>query len=350
MGDLAPRSRVLRIANTIGFVIAIGMLDFISGYRISFSIFYLLPIGYAMWSLGMGVAIPIACLSVGVWLLGDWMAGMEYPNPFVPIWNASITLGFYLVVIALLSWVKWFQRTLESRVEQRTRALAEEIEIRQELQKEILIISEREQQRIGHDLHDTLCQHLTATAIAGQILQEKLVAESRPEIADAGQIVDMVEEGIAIARSLARGLFPVEIEGQGLISALKELAATHDGRNGIACRFQGDPPAMVQDTFAAAHLYRIAQEAVRNAVKHSGAASIVIGLEQMPEAAVLTIRDNGKGIGTPSDISTGLGLHIMRHRAEIIGAVFNVRSGAEGTEISCELPLADSAKIGRGPT
>jgi signal transduction histidine kinase len=338
MNDLDPRSRALRIVLTFCVVLIIGLADFTSGYEISFSLFYLLPIGYAMWNLSTVSAVLFACLSVAVWLLGDWADGVTYLNPFVPVWNASITLGFYLVVIVLLGWVKWFQSTLESRVIQRTRALAAEIERRQQLQKEILIVSEREQQRIGHDLHDTLCQHLTATAIAGQILQEKLTVSQRPETEDAEQIVDMVEQGIAIARGLARGLFPVEIEGQGLISALHELAAMQDGRNGIACRFVPDRSVMIEDTVAAAHLYRIAQEALRNALKHSGAAQVMIGLARAPAAAVLTIRDDGKGIGDTATTGAGMGLHIMRHRAEIIGAAFSVQTGPGGTVIQCELP------------
>jgi len=350
MSDLDARSRALRIVLTFCVVLIIGLADFASGYRISFSIFYLLPITYALWNLGTRFAIFYAFMSAGIWLLGDWGAGVEYPNPFVPIWNASITLGFYLVVIGLLAWVKWFQRTLESRVIQRTRALADEIERRRELQKEILIVSEREQQRIGHDLHDTLCQHLTATAIAGQILQEKLTASSRPETEDAAEVVDLVEQGIAIARGLARGLFPVEIEGQGLISALQELAATHDGRNGVACRFHAVRPVMIHDTIAGAHLYRIAQEAVRNAAKHSGAKSIVIELAPAASGALLTVADDGRGIADTSGAGGGMGLHIMRHRAEIIGASFSLQSTPAGTRITCELPLADAAKIGCSPT
>jgi len=339
MSDLEPRSRALRIALTFGVVLSVGLADFATGYSISFSIFYLLPITYAVWNLGVRAGIAFAFLSVAIWLLGDWGAGVVYPNPFVPVWNGSITLGFYLVVVGLLEWVKWFQKTLESRVTQRTQALASEIERRQELQKEILIVSEREQQRIGHDLHDTLCQHLTATAIAGQILQEKLIASSWPETEDAAQVVDMVEQGIAIARGLARGLFPVEIEGPGLISALHELAAMQDGRNGIACRFQSGQPVMIHDTIAAAHLYRIAQEALRNAVRHSGATSIVIELSPTPSGAVLSVTDNGKGIADPPAPGAGMGLHIMRHRAEIIGAIFTLDSNPGGTRIICELPL-----------
>jgi signal transduction histidine kinase len=155
---------------------------------------------------------------------------------------------------------------------------------------------------------------------------------------DASQIVEMIEQGIAIARNLARGLFPVEIEAEGLISALRELAATHDGRNGVACRFESEDPALIHDTYAAAHLYRIAQEAVRNALQHSGARNIVISFAQDGTSARLTVRDDGAGIPNRSNGRKGMGLHIMRHRAGMIGARFGVESGAPGTVVSCSVP------------
>jgi signal transduction histidine kinase len=356
MRDPRSFSRPARIAAALAILLVVGYLDYLTGYEISFSIFYLLAISFALWNVGTAFAVFIAVLSIASWLVGDSAAGVTYPNQFVPIWNASITFGFYLVVIWLLSRVKSFQGTLEARIVQRTAALAAESERRRQLEKEILIISEREQQRIGHDLHDTLCQHLTATAIAGQILGEKLSAESRPEVDDASQIVEMVEEGISIARNLARGLFPAEIEAEGLISALRELAATHDGRGGVACRFETEKPPLIDDTITAAHLYRIAQEAVRNAVRHSGARNVVIGLADDGVGAKLTVRDDGTGIPEPSEGRKGMGLHIMRHRAGIIGAGFQIDSDSRGTLVSCTLPARQresppaAAIIRRHPT
>jgi signal transduction histidine kinase len=331
----------------LGIVLVVGLADFATGYEISFSIFYLLPICYALWNLGTLFATAVAALSIASWLLGDWAAGVVYPNQFVPVWNACITFGFYLVVIWLLSRLRTFQETLEDRVRQRTAALAAEIQTRHELEKEILIISEREQQRIGHELHDTLCQHLTGTAIAGQVMGEKLAAESRPEVRDAEQIVDLIEEGIEITRNLARGLFPVEIEAEGLISAFRELARTYDQRNGMACRFEADQPALIHDTVLAAHLYRIGQEAVRNAVQHSGARNIVIRFAEEGGSSRLSIRDDGTGIPSVVGERKGMGLHIMRHRAGMIGAEFGIQSDQHGTVISCSVATPG---IGPRPT
>jgi signal transduction histidine kinase len=330
------RSPQVRVAVAVALVLVVGVLDYLTGYQISLSLFYLLPITFALWTVGTPFAVVVALLSIAIALLTDWAAGITYPNRFIPVWNAFIILGFYFVVIWLLSRLKTFQQTLEDRIRRRTAALADEIAKRHELEKEILIISEREQQRIGHEIHDTLCQHLTATAIAGQVLGEKLHAESLPEVGDATQIVELIEQGIEIARKLARGLFPVEIDSEGLISALRELAAGNDGRGGIVCRFESEDPPLIPDSFIAAHLYRIAQEAVRNAVQHSGARRIVVSLtDEGSDAARLAVRDDGHGIGTPDRVKKGMGLHIMRHRAGMIDASFEIQTHSSGTVVSC---------------
>jgi signal transduction histidine kinase len=331
--------RLLPIVFAVVIVGAVGFVDYVTGYEVSFAVFYLLAISVALWCVGTAFAVALAVLSVAIWLLGDWAAGAKYQNPWAPVWNAAITLMFYLIVIALLSKIKSFQNTLDTRVRERTAALVDQMARKERLEREILDISEREQQKIGRDLHDTLCQHLTGTAIAGQVLGEKLAAESRPEVTDAAQIVGLIEEGIEMARGLARGLFPVAIETEGLISALRELAATNDGRNGISCRFEEKRPALIDDPFVAAHLYRIAQEAVRNAVRHSGARNIAISLAETDGAAKLTVRDDGKGVGNLSEEGKGMGLRIMRHRAGIIGATFDIASDARGTAVLCSMPL-----------
>lgn len=129
---------------------------------------------------------------------------------------------FYFIVVWLLSSLRSFHRELEATVRQRTQALTQEMAERQRLEEEILRVSERERRSIGHDLHDSLCQHLTGTALAGQVLGERLAAKSLPEAADAEKVVGLVEEGITLARNLARGLYPVDVEAGGLMDAFQE--------------------------------------------------------------------------------------------------------------------------------
>ncbi len=214
------------------------MADYLTGYEISFSVFYLLAVFLAVWSVGKEFGVIISLLSTITWLAADLTAGAQYTNPLVPIWNAMIVLSFYLVVVWLLAKLRSLYAELEERVRQRTLALTAEMSERERLAKELLTISEREQRRIGQDLHDSVCQHFTATALASQVLEEKLAGRGLPEATDAAKIVDLVEQGITLARNLSRGLYPVELEAEGLMAALHELAAHATNQFKIDCRFR----------------------------------------------------------------------------------------------------------------
>ena len=201
--DQQPR-RTLIIA-AIAVLVLIGVVDYITGFEILFSAFYLLEVGLATWFIGKGFGSIMAVASVVVWIGGDMAAGAHYSRPFVPIWNATILLVLYFAVVWLVQSLRKLQNELEQKVRQRTLALTQEMAERSRLEKEILEISEREQRRIGHDLHDSLCQHLTATALAGQVLTQKLEDCALPEAKSANQVVELVENGISLARNLARG-------------------------------------------------------------------------------------------------------------------------------------------------
>lgn len=333
------RRRVVTLSFFI--MIAVGLADYLTGYDISFSVFYLLAIGVAVWFVGRRFAILISALSIATWLAADWAAGATYSSSFTLVWNAVITLVFYMVVVWLLSLLKSSQETLEERVRQRTVALTEEILERERLEKEILSITEREQQRIGCDLHDGLCQHLTGTAIAGLLVEQNLTEANLPTAAkDVKRLVDLVEEGISLARDIAHGLAPIQFDPRGLTDALQELAATTRERIKIDCRFECDSLVLVDDTATVMHLYRIAQEALNNAVRHGRANCIIIRFSAVAECMVLVIKDDGCGLPSLPSEGKGIGLRIMKHRATMIGASFSAsRDPAGGTIVMCSLPI-----------
>jgi signal transduction histidine kinase len=336
--QLEDRSRFGLIVLAFVIIAVIGWVDYLTGYEISFSVFYLLSVALAVWFVGKWFGVLVSALSVAVWVVGDFASGARFANPLVPIWNALVVLTFYLVVVWLLANLRSFHQNLELQVRQRTRALTEEIAERERLERELLEISEREQRRIGQDLHDGLCQHLTGATLAGQVLEEKLAARGLPETTDASRVVEIVEEGINLSRRLAKGLYPVEMAADGLMLALEEFAATSSALFKVTCRFECDSPVLVHDTATAGHLYRIAQEAVRNAIKHGRAKNILIRLEAGETGNELSIRDDGTGLPDPLPKERGMGLRIMAHRSAMIGAKFEVRRGEPGgTVVTCEV-------------
>lgn len=348
--QLENRSRIALIAIAFLIVAVIGAVDYLTGFETSFSIFYLLPIGLAIWFVGRGFAIFTSILSVVVSLAGDLARGAHFSSPFVPAWNASILLAFYFVVVWLLASLRSLNRNLEGQVRQRTSALTEEMAERERLERELLEISEREQRRFGQDLHDGLCQHLTGATLAGQVLEEKLAARNLPEATDANKVVELVEEGITLSRKLAKGLYPVDMEADGLMLALEEYAATSTKLFKVSCRFECDLPVLIHAPATAGHLYRIAQEAVSNAIKHGKAENILIRLDANEEGTVLSIKDDGTGLPEPLPKDRGMGLRIMAHRSGMIGGKFNARRDATGgTLVTCELCAEpNSEKLRRG--
>jgi len=338
-------SRPTLIAAGLGLLLLIGVVDYLAGFEMLFSVFYLLEVGLAAWFVGRGFGLIMSVLSAIVWIGGDVAAGAHYSNPFIPVWNGLILMVFYFIVVWLLTSLRSLHRELESRVQQRTLALRREMSERQRLEEEILKVGEREQKRIGHELHDSLCQHLTATALAGQVLGERLAAKSLPEAADAGKVVELVEEGISLARNFARGLYPVEMEAEGLMAAFQELAGNTTKGAKVVCEFDCATPVLIHDDAAATHLYRIAFEAVRNALHHGKPRRIGISLAERLGLLTLTIEDDGTGVPETKPDSKGLGIRIMAYRAAMIGGSFAIEPAPTGgTIVTCTLPNAKSAR------
>lgn len=215
---------------------------------------------------------------------------------------------------------------------------AMEVTERKRLEEEILQIGEMEQRRIGQDLHDGICQHLAGIEIKSQLLAEILEKKSKNHAAQADQIAGHVREVIAQTRSLARGLSPFILEAEGLISALKELTASAQSLFRVKCNFEADSSISIADKAVATHLYRIAQEAVTNAVKHGKASNIQISLTKAADKIVLAVSDDGVGFKPGHQSGTGMGLRTMQYRAGIIGAALLVQTLTKGgTRIVCFL-------------
>jgi signal transduction histidine kinase len=325
-----PSKKKRYMALTFGLVAVIGAADYLTGFELSLLVFYFLPVCVAVAAVDWRFGTLTAVLSVATWLAGDYAAGAPFVNTFVPVWNALIALGTYLIVVWLLASVIALQREMEERVLQRTAALTDEIAERVRLEKVVLEITERERRAIGHDLHDGLSQHLTGTALVAQALGTRMALRSPQDAAEVAKIVGLIEQGIEQTRSLAKGLLLAEIERDGLVDALRELAANLRSQHHVECVFTCGAAASLDESGTATHLYRIAEEAARNAVRHGRAKRVDLRLSIEKSGLVLAVRDNGSGLPAQAARGQGLGLRIMAHRAAIIGASLSVEAHPDG--------------------
>jgi PAS domain S-box-containing protein len=211
----------------------------------------------------------------------------------------------------------------------------EDITERRRLEAEVLEIASAEQRRIGQELHDDAGQLLTGLGLMARVLADRVEATS-PEHRIAARIVDGIGEVLDRIRGVVKGLIPVEVDVDGLMAALADLAFQTNELDGIACRFDCAEPVTVPDNTTATQLYRIAQEAVTNAVRHGRPRNIRIALGRDAGRIHLSIRDDGQGLPEPLDEHVGHGLRIMRYRAGLVGASLSIGRAREGgTEVRC---------------
>jgi signal transduction histidine kinase len=312
----------------------VGYADYLTVYERSLLLFYLLPISLAAWFGDFAFALAIVVVCVLVSLLSDIASGI----PALKLWNIGMAFASFALYAGVLSKLRTLVRELDRRVDERTAALEREMAERRRLDQDIARVADRERRRLGHDLHDKLGQHLTGTALTAQVLKEKLAARSAPEATEAEKLVRYVEEGIDLTRNLARGFFSPEVDSDGLVAALQHLADDARERFQINCVLDCKESIRVNDSTVANQLYRIAQEAVTNSVKHGAAKQIDIRLAIDGPELCLAIIDDGIGFPDKAPQSGGLGLGLMHHRAALSGATFDVRrNGTRGTIATCRV-------------
>ncbi len=215
---------------------------------------------------------------------------------------------------------------------------ARDISERKRLEREVVEAASLEQRRIGQDLHDSVAQELTAL----NLLASDLVEALRTDPASGAKLVERMAQGLRRSqeelRDVLHGLLPVAVDAGGLMAALADLANRTQQEGKVFCTFECPKPVALADNLTATHLYLIAQEAVRNAVKHARPRNVRITLES-DQALVLRVQDDGIGMPVRQEEMQGLGLRIMRNRAAIIGAALAVEPAKPtGTVVTCVLP------------
>lgn len=331
---LARQSRKLLLAEAVALVLAIGIIDYMTGYEVTFFPFYSIPILMVVWFVNDRLAIGVSVLSAVSWLCADVASHHPYSSEWLRIWDMIVRLMFFCLVVVAGAGVR--------RQRDANRARIELLERSQQLEREIINISEREQQRIGRDLHDDLGQYLVAIGFAADSLKNDLEKESLRGAGAVGQIADQIHKAVVRARNLARGLSPVDQVEGGLEMALERLAMSSSRLSGIPCSYICDGNIVSRNDSRDMHLYRIAQEALNNAMKHSHSKVIVIALEACNGSISLRVSDDGDGLNTSRSLNKGMGLNIMRYRARMIGGVLEVHANSpNGTVVSCTIDDGD---------
>ncbi len=258
----------------------------------------------------------------------------------------------FMVVVRVLSSAAYEQdaarrrsEEMERRVVERTVELSQAVNLleqqlveRRRLEVALAEAEETERERLGQDLHDGICQQLTGTAMLAQVLAVSLSRRGAPEAERAQQVVDLMKGAILQARDLAKGLHPVSLQAEhGLVAALEELTTRTSVM--VPCRLRS-PSWVDLAPDVSLHLYRIAQEAVRNALKHAGASEIVLSLEVQKGLLHLRVRDNGRGLKEADRLRGGMGLLNLQYRTKALGAELHFESEpSRGTTVTCLLPV-----------
>jgi signal transduction histidine kinase len=320
-------------AEAASLLFPIAFYDYSTGYEVSLSILYCVPIFLVAWCCDRKLGLLMALLSGITWWWADVQAGHPYLQSWLEGWEVLVRCGFFIITAIGTSAVKHQRDESASRI-----AL---LEYSQKLEREIIGISEREQERIGQDLHDGICQYLAALSCSAASLKSdleghRLVAEAR--VAD--ELAGFLRDAVAQTRNLARGLVPVRMDEAGLASALEELTLSATRLLGIRCVYESAGTPLVRDNAVALHLYRIAQEAINNATKHGKATNVLVSLSENGQATTLRIVDNGVGISKTATGSNGMGLGLMYYRARLAHGELCIEEPATGgTAITCGIPL-----------
>jgi signal transduction histidine kinase len=346
-GRLAETGKPVLMAGCLAILSVIGVIDYLTGYHVSLLVLYMLPIGFGTLYVGPRFGTWMAGLSVIIWQASNLLAGMPYRGIIIHAWNTGIFLSLFLILVYLLHNLRGALEGLEAKVRDRTEALQKEMEERQRLEREILDLTERERQRFGHELHDVVCQELAGIAIASHLLTKKLQTNGSAEADRAREIATMLDRALTKTRSVAGGFFTAGFDVAGLAEALRETARNVQQRTGVHCHVRWQENLMISNEDVVMHFFRIAQEAIQNAVNHASATRIEVALKRQDETVQLTIADDGSGLPSSAKTAKGLGLRIMAYRAKLIGGELKFEPQPNGgTRVVCIIP---AEKIARKP-
>jgi signal transduction histidine kinase len=325
-----------------GAVLLIGLADHLTPQDLTFSLFYLAPVAFAAWYSTRNLALIISALITGIWLASEIQIRPEHPISILLL-NSVFRFLLFGFVSVIVSRLQALQSGLKREVRRALDRAESEVSRRLDMEREIATASHREQQRIAYELHDGLGQELAGLAFQSKMLATKLAEGRSPLAQDAERVVRMLNRSIGRTRALSRLLDPVGNDSGGLRDALSQLADYSGEAFSVACTFTAPLIIPQLSGDAELHLYRITQEAIRNAVEHGQATDITVILELQEKSLSLSIIDNGKGVGSSRPQTSrgrGMGLRIMKYRASALGATLDIISKPDsGSRVTCVVPL-----------
>src|SRR6266571_8638976 len=322
-------SAALAFIEALALLFGISWLDLATGHQVSLVLFYSAPIVFAVWLCDNKSAFAVAGLAGVLWSWADIVMGYYYSTPAVRAWEIAIRFAFFFLIALAGIATKERHRASVARIKL--------LEHSRKLEQQIIEVSEYEQQRIGRDLHDGLCQYLAAVGCAASSLKVDLEELGLEKLAaSAAEIEKLLSESVRQARNLAHGLMPVQLDDAGLPAALQELATSTSRLLRMDCTFEFAGENRFTHPGKAIHLYRIAQEAINNATKHGRARNVEVRLSANRSAMSLSIADDGTGFSKTEKDRHGVGISIMRYRANMVGGEFEIEERPKGgTIVSC---------------
>jgi len=331
-----PRSRWLGFAG-LACIPLVGWLDHKTGPAISFALFYVPPVAMAAWFGGRRVGLIAAFASAAAWFIAGIPETAQLSTPLIYCWNVTTRLLIYSLVALLVAALRQQCDQLQTIIEQKNARLELEMAERALAEREIIEAGAREQRRIAYDLHDDLGQHLVGIAFKAKLLGEKLQSTHPAQAEEASKIARLANDAARQTRLTAH-----KLDGANgaidLTTALPKLAAAVEENCRVSVSVNTSACSVPVSAQVAVQLYRIAQEAMRNAIEHGRANNVEIYLVSHQEHVVLTVSDDGRGFD-PSVAGQGLGFRTMGSRAHSVGGLCEVESHARGTTLICRVPI-----------
>ncbi len=325
----------LKIALLLAWFLLISIIDILTGANYTFFIFHLFPIALSVWILDLKSSYFFILFAVVLTVSIDYLMGCPTDRLLIFRWNGWTTIFMFFIAVNLLAILKRLFANLESIVIERTESLNNETKQRIQLQEEVLSISESERQRIASDLHDVVCQFLTGISLKMKALEVELQDLKLPQFEVAARISKRMVQAIDLTRNCAEGLFPIELLSHNLSDIIHKVVKSIGKREELIFRCELDENVIIQSEAVLLELYHITQETIINIVKYAKANEVFIRLHEHEGWVRMEIEDNGVGF-LESDVQSGIGLKVMKYRANKIGAVLQLNPAeSSGTIMTC---------------